>query len=73
MTINQETYLVVGNQLFLDDFHGINAFGPLKFHHKYFGIASSANDSDKVKVRQRNTTFCISGSLNWRHLIIGVI
>ena len=44
--------LVIGDQLFLDHFHGINALGLLQFYHQHLGVAAATNHANQVKVGQ---------------------
>merc|ERR1719367_1232162 len=68
--------LIISDQLLLDDLHCVYAFGILEFNHEHLGIASTANDTNEVKVGQRNglsvglTRGRACRRLNWRHFIV---
>ncbi len=46
-------YLVVGDELLLDDLHGVDAPGAAQFDHEDFGVRAAADDADQLEVGQR--------------------
>lgn len=45
-------YLVVVDQLLLDDLHGVDALRLLQLHQQHLGVAASADDPQEVEVGQ---------------------
>ena len=45
-------YLIIIDQLLLDDLHGIDAFCLLQLHQQHFGVAPSADDPQQIEVCQ---------------------
>ncbi len=46
----QIKYFFVGNELLLDDFHGVNLASPFGFHHHNFAERTTANNSNWFEV-----------------------
>ena len=56
-----QSYLIICDHFFFDDFHGVQPSGFLEFHHQHFGVAASPDHSDKVEVVDRYDFPCGSG------------
>ena len=47
-------YLLVHDQGLLNNLHGVDLLGRLELHHQHFGVATSTNHLQDVKVLQGN-------------------
>ena len=47
-------YLIICDQFFLNDLHGVETPGLFEFHHENLSVRSTSNDSNEVKVGNRN-------------------
>ena len=46
------SHLIIVDEFFLDDFHGVVSLGSLLLDHEHFGVASSTDHSQELKVLQ---------------------
>jgi hypothetical protein len=55
------SYLIICDELLLDDLHGVDPLRLLQLDHQDFGVTASTDDADQLEVVQRDDAHIVVG------------